>query len=89
MTRKNKIKKMIRKNKIKKMFLKTCIIFMMQEKVLIAFKSEIFLIKSQGLGVLNTDHSKLKISTPKKMLQRLPVTLAQELVKLVIIQKIY
>ena len=35
------------------------------------------MIKSQGSGILNTDHSKLKILTPKQMLQRLPIALAQ------------
>ena len=35
------------------------------------------MIKSQGSGILNTNHSKLKILTPKQMLQRLPVALVQ------------
>ena len=34
-----------------------------------AFKSKIFLTKSKKSGLLNTDHSKFKILTPKKMLQ--------------------
>ena len=38
------------------------------------FKSKIFLTKSKGSGILNT---KLKILTPKQMLQRLPIALAQ------------
>ena len=42
--------------------------------VLNGFKSKIFLIESKGSGMLNT---KLKISTPKQMLQRLPITLTQ------------
>ena len=33
--------------------------------------------KSKGAGILNPDHSKLKILTPKQMLQRLPIALAQ------------
>ena len=33
--------------------------------VLNGFKSKIFLTKSEGSGILNTDHSKLKILTPK------------------------
>ena len=41
------------------------------------FDSRIFLIKSKGSGILNTDRSKLKILTPKQMLQRLPIALAQ------------
>ena len=47
-----------------------------REKVLNAFKSKIFLIKSKGSGLLNNDRSKLKILTPKQMLQRLPIALA-------------
>ena len=49
-----------------------------REKVLDAFKSKIFSIKSKGAGILNPNHSKLKILTPKQMLQRLPIALAQE-----------
>ena len=33
--------------------------------------------KSKGADILNPDHSKLKILTPKQMLQRLPIALAQ------------
>ena len=47
------------------------------QRVLDAFKSKIFSIKSSGEGILNPDHSKLKILTPKQMLQRLPIALAQ------------
>ena len=45
--------------------------------VLNTFKSKIFLTKSKGSQILNTNHSKLKILTPKQMLKRLPITLAQ------------
>ena len=45
--------------------------------VLNGFKSKIFLTKSTGTGLFNTDNSKLKILTPKQMLQRLPIVLAQ------------
>ena len=48
-----------------------------REIVLNGFKSKIFLIKSTGTGLFNTDNSKLKILTPKQMLQRLPIALAQ------------
>ena len=48
-----------------------------REKILDAFESKIFLIKSKGSGILNLDHSKLKILTHKQMLQRLPIALAQ------------
>ena len=30
-----------------------------------------------GAGILNPNHSKLKVLTPKQMLQRLPIALAQ------------
>ena len=39
-----------------------------RETVLNGFKSKIFLAKSTGTGLLNTDNSKLKILTPKQML---------------------
>ena len=48
-----------------------------REKVLDAFQSKIFSIKSKGAGILNPDHSKLKILTYKQMLERLPIALAQ------------
>ena len=51
--------------------------FSAREIVLNGFKSKIFSIKSRGSGILNTDRSKLKILTPKQMLQRLPIALAQ------------
>ena len=51
--------------------------FEAREMVLNGFKSKIFPNKSKGSGLLNTDHSKLKILTPKKMLQTLPIALAQ------------
>ena len=68
-----------RKNKKKKLFLQTYIIFLRveRERVLDAFDSTIFLIKSKGTGILNPDHSKLKILSPKQMLQRLPIAIAQ------------
>ena len=33
--------------------------------------------KSKGAGILNLNHFKLKVLTPKKMLQRLPIALAR------------
>ena len=51
--------------------------FKAREMVLNGFKSKIFLTESTGTGMLNTDNSKLKILTPKQMLQRLPIALAQ------------
>ena len=47
------------------------------EKIFDAVESKIFLTKSKGAGILNPDHSRLKILTPKQMLQRLPMALAQ------------
>ena len=48
-----------------------------REKILDPFVSKILLTKSKGAGILNPDHSKLKILTHKQMLQRLPIALAQ------------
>ena len=48
-----------------------------REKVLDGFESKIFSTKSRGAGILNSNHSKLKILTPKQMLQRLPIAIAQ------------
>ena len=53
------------------------IFFEGREKILDAFESKIFLTKSKGAGILNPDHSKLKVLTPKQMFQRLPIALAQ------------
>ena len=50
--------------------------FEAREILLDGFDSRTFLIKSKGSGLLNTDHSKLKILTPTQMLQRLPIALA-------------
>ena len=47
-----------------------------REKILDVFESKIFLIKPKGSGILNLDHSRLKVLTPKQMLQRLPIALA-------------
>ena len=51
--------------------------FEAREIVLDNFDSKIFLIKCEGTGFSNFDRSKLKILTPKQMLQRLPIALAQ------------
>ena len=48
-----------------------------REMVLNGFKSKIFLAESTGTGLFNTHNSKLKLFTPKQMLQRLPIALAQ------------
>ena len=48
-----------------------------REILLDRFDSKLFLIKCEGTGFSNFDRSKLKILTPKQMLQRLPMTLAQ------------
>ena len=47
-----------------------------REAILNAFKSKIFLTKSTGSDILDTN-SKLKILMPKQMLQQLPIALAQ------------
>ena len=46
-------------------------------KVVDAFDSKIFLTKPKGSGFLNPDRSKIKILTPKQMLQGLPIALAE------------
>ena len=48
-------------------------------RVLDAFESKIFPIKIEGTGFSNkvSNHSNLKILTPKKILQRLPIAFAQ------------
>ena len=67
--RKNTKPRSQEKNEKKKLFFKTCIIFFEgREKILDAFKSKIFSIKSKGTGILNPDHSKFKVLTPKQML---------------------
>ena len=48
-----------------------------REKVLDAFESKIFSIKSKGARILNPNYSKLEVQTPKQMLQRLPIGLTQ------------
>ena len=48
-----------------------------REKILDAFESQIFLRKSDIAGILNLNHSRLKVLAPKQMLQRLPIALAQ------------
>ena len=48
-----------------------------REKTLDAFESKIFLSKSKGVGIINSDHFKLKVLTPKQMLQRLPIAFAK------------
>ena len=47
-----------------------------RQKIFDAFESKIFLTKSKGRGILNPNHSELKILTPKQMFQRLPIALA-------------
>ena len=48
-----------------------------REKNLDAFESKIFSVKSKGAGILSPNQSKINILTPKQMLQRLPIALAQ------------
>ena len=59
------------------MLLKTCIFFKGRKKVLNAIESKLFSTKSEDAGILNPNHSKLKVLTPKQMLQRLPIALSQ------------
>ena len=48
-----------------------------REKIIDAFDGKIFSTKSKGAGILNPDHSKLKVLKPRQMLQRSPIALAQ------------
>ena len=48
-----------------------------REKNLDSFESKIFSVKSKGAGILSPNQSKINILTPKQMLQRLPIALAQ------------
>ena len=48
-----------------------------KEKVLDAFDSKIFPTKTENSGYLDSKPSNLKILTPKQILQRLPIALAQ------------
>ena len=76
--RKNTKPKSLEKKKEKEIVLENLYKFFDgREKVLNAFESKIFSIKSKDSGLLNTDHSKLKILTPKQMVQRLPIALSQ------------
>ena len=52
-------------------------IFEARQRILDGFVSKIFLIKSKGSGILNTDRFKLKKLTPNQILRRLPIALAQ------------
>ena len=71
--KKNKTKKSRKKTNKKSIALENLHNFFKdREKVLDAFESKIFSIKSKGAGILNLAHSKLKILSFKQMLQRLP-----------------
>ena len=48
-----------------------------REKVLNAFDSKIFPVKTRGTGYLKSKSSSFKILTPNQMLKRLPIALAQ------------
>ena len=69
----DKDKKQEKENVLKNLYK----IFEAREKVLSRFDSRIFLLKSEGSCISNTGRSKLKTLTPKQMLQRLPIALAQ------------
>ena len=54
-------------------------LFEARERVLSTFDTKILPIKFEGTGFSDkvSDHSNLKILTPKQMVQRLPIALAQ------------
>ena len=68
---KSRILKNMRNQRVKKKQEKEIVlenlynIFEGREKVLDAFESKIFPIKSKGTGILKSNHSELKILTPK------------------------
>ena len=66
-----------KKQEKKDVFKNLCNFFEGREKVLNAFDSKIFPIKTKGSGYLESKPSNFKILTPKQMLQRLPIALAQ------------
>ena len=71
--RKNTKPKSQEKKREKEIALKNLYIFFEgREKVLNAIESKLFSTKSEDAGILNPNHSKLKVLTPKQMLQRLP-----------------
>ena len=60
------------------MLLKTCITFItVEKKVINAFNSKIFPIKTEGTGYLESKPFSFKILTPNQLLKRLPIALAQ------------
>ena len=66
------------KNKKKEILLENFYnLFDGRKKVFNGFESKIFLKKSEGSSISNTDRSELKTLTPKQMFQRLPIALAQ------------
>ena len=62
------------KSKRKKIFLKTYMHFLMAEKEFSIFAIK---IESRGFSDKVSDHSNLKILTPKQILQKLPTALSQ------------
>ena len=71
--RKNTKPKSQEKKREKEIALKNLYIFFEgREKVLNAIESKLFSTKSEDAGILNPNYSKLKVLTPKQMLQRLP-----------------
>ena len=52
-------------------------LFNARQRVPDAFKSKISPVKNEGTGFSNFDQSKLKVLTPKQMLQILSIALAQ------------
>ena len=76
--RKNTKPRSQEKKQEKEILLKNlCNFFEGREKILDAFESKIFLIKSKAARILNLDHYRLKVLTPKQTLQRLPIAFSQ------------
>ena len=69
---------MSRKKQEKETVLKNLYSFIeSREKIIVAFESKISSMKFRGSSILNLDHYRLKVPTPKQMLQRLPIALAK------------
>ena len=68
-------KKQVKKDILKNLY----VLFESRERVLDAFESKIFPIKNEGTGFSDkvSKHSKLKILTPKQILQRLTIAFPQ------------
>ena len=66
-----------KKRKKKDVLTNLCKFFEGREKVINAFNSKIFPIKTKGTGYLESEPFSFKLLTPNEMLKRLPIALTQ------------